>query len=106
MKQGLGLALLLASSTACMAESSLDVKRQQELTYMLKHDCGSCHGMTLKGGLGPSLLPNTLSSKGHNIESLSLIIRYGKPGTAMPPWGPVLAEEDIRWIATQLLETN
>ena len=106
MKKAVGLALLLAMSSASIAEESLDTKRQQELAYMVKHDCGSCHGMTLKGGLGPSLLSNVLESKGHNVESLSLIIRHGRPGTAMPPWGPVLAEDDIRWIATQLLQKN
>ena len=28
--------------------------RQAELTHLVKHDCGSCHGMTMKGGLGPA----------------------------------------------------
>ena len=32
--------------------AALDTARQAELLYLLKHDCGSCHGMTRKGGLG------------------------------------------------------
>lgn len=96
---GLGALLLLGPALAEPSEA-----RQNALEYMLKHDCGSCHGMTLKGGLGPSLLPEMLNQKGHTIDSLSLIISHGVPGTAMPPWGPILAEEDIRWISDQLLK--
>jgi mono/diheme cytochrome c family protein len=33
--------------------AALDTARQAELLHLLKHDCGSCHGMTRKGGLGP-----------------------------------------------------
>ena len=98
------IALLLTSQAP--ATEAPAIERQQQLSYLLKHDCGSCHGMTLKGGLGPSLLSAPLKSKGHNIDSLSLIIRHGRPGTAMPPWGPILADEDIRWIAARLLESN
>ncbi|WP_421869442.1 c-type cytochrome [Motiliproteus sp.] len=100
-RRWLGIAALLLAAPV-MAEPS--DSRQQSLAYMLKHDCGSCHGMTLKGGLGPSLLPELLQQKGHTIDSLSLIIRHGVPDTAMPPWGPILADEDIRWISDQLLK--
>lgn len=100
------LALLLVVSGVSAAQEALDPQRQQELGYVLKHDCGSCHGMTLKGGLGPSLLPELLQGKGHTVESLSVIIRSGVPGTAMPPWGPILKEQDIRWLATQLLKSD
>ena len=37
--------------------------RQAELLHLLRHDCGSCHGLTLKGGLGPPLLPATLAAQ-------------------------------------------
>jgi len=37
----------------------ISAERQTELLYLLKQDCGSCHGMTLQGGLGSSLLPET-----------------------------------------------
>ncbi|NOR41774.1 MAG: cytochrome c, partial [Gammaproteobacteria bacterium] len=56
---------LLAPQNA-MAEAAItevNATRQNELVYFLKHDCGSCHGMTLKGGLGPALLPETLSAQ-------------------------------------------
>ena len=94
--------LLLCVGTLSAATPSND--RQKSLNYMLKHDCGSCHGMTLKGGLGPSLLPQVLHDKGHTVDSVSLIIHRGVPEKAMPPWGPLLDDDEIRWLAQRLLE--
>ncbi|WP_408065686.1 c-type cytochrome [endosymbiont of unidentified scaly snail isolate Monju] len=30
-------------------------------------------------------------------------IRNGRPGTAMPPWGPILSDADIAWLVDRLL---
>jgi cytochrome c55X len=81
-----------------MAE--VDVSRQQELLYLLKQDCGSCHGMTLKGGLGPSLLPEALHGKPRDL--LVSTVLEGRPGTAMPPWRAMLTRDEARWLVTQL----
>ena len=35
-------------------------ERTAALSYLVRQDCGSCHGMTLKGGLGQSLRPAAL----------------------------------------------
>ncbi|MCO4798555.1 MAG: cytochrome c [Colwelliaceae bacterium] len=67
---------------------------------MVKQDCGSCHGMTLKGGLGPALLPENVKDK--PILFLQNTILYGRPGTAMPPWKTILTEQETLWIAKQL----
>ncbi len=93
-----GIIFLLAIANKVNAEISNH--RQQELTYMVRQDCGSCHGMTLKGGLGPSLLAKRLA----NLPDIYLIetIKHGRPGTAMPPWLPILTEEEIRWIVSWL----
>ena len=53
------IALLMASMFLQTANAEVDAARQNELLYFIKHDCGSCHGMTLKGGLGPALLPDS-----------------------------------------------
>lgn len=76
------------------------IERQKELTYMVQQDCGSCHGMTLKGGLGPSLLPERISvlPKDYLINAVT----HGRPGTPMPPWGPLLTNDEIHWIVEQL----
>jgi cytochrome c55X len=68
--------------------------------HRLLHDCGSCHGMTLKGGLGPALLPATLEGK--DVETLAAIMRDGVPGTPMPPWAFELSETDATWLAAEL----
>lgn len=73
-------------------------ERQQTLRYLLKHDCGSCHGLTLRGGLGPSLRPEALVGK--TDEILVAAILHGRPGTTMPPWKDLLSEEDARSLVT------
>ena len=82
--------------------SRLTEARQSELQHFLDHDCGSCHGMTRKGGLGSPLDPETLASKAD--ETLVAIIMDGIPGTPMPPWRPLLSEEEALWIVHQLRE--
>lgn len=88
--------------------TELSNDRQQELLHLIKHDCGSCHGMTLKGGLGTPLTSEKLKDKSH--ESLSSIITHGIKGTPMPPWKEILDEREIAWVVKQLktgsLETN
>ncbi len=74
--------------------------RQQELIHLIKHDCGSCHGMTLNGGLGSPLTAEKL--KGKSLESLSSIIMNGVEGTPMPPWKGILDKQDVVWMVKQL----
>ena len=76
--------------------------RQQQLIHMVRHDCGSCHGLTLAGGLGPALLPAALQGK--PVEYLESMILRGRAGTAMPGWEGLLSEEEARWIASRLRE--
>lgn len=85
---------LLISTSAIADEPSK--QRQNELQNMLKHDCGSCHGLTLKGGLGPALLASNLVNK--SDEFLVQTILQGRKGTAMPPWKPFLTESDAFWL--------
>lgn len=90
--------LLLSASQTVTADISTE--RQTELMYLLKQDCGSCHGMTLKGGLGPALLPETLNGKPK--ELLVTTILEGRTGTAMPPWKAMLTADEAEWITVQL----
>lgn len=77
-------------------------KRADELTRLVRQECGSCHGLTLKGGLGPALTPSTLRHK--STEAIAAIVLTGRPGTAMPPWNGLLDAEDAMWIARALKE--
>jgi len=74
--------------------------RRTEILYILKHDCGSCHGMTLQGGLGPSLKPDALEKL--TVEQVAVTINHGRPGTPMPPWKPFFSEQEANWLAQQL----
>ena len=93
----IGLSLL--SGAVFAAEP--DAQRQKELVHLVRQDCGSCHGMTLQGGLGPALLPANLADK--PAESLVATIVHGRPGTPMPPWHRFLAEDEARWIVAKLM---
>jgi len=93
-------AALVLFSLAGVADSA--VQRQVEILQLLKHDCGACHGMTLRGGLGPSLLPERL--KPFSEEQLAATILHGRPGTPMPPWKPFLTEKEALWLAGLLKE--
>ena len=90
---------LLAAATG-LAIADISTERQTELIYLLKQDCGSCHGMTFKGGLGPALLPETLNGKPR--ELLVTTILEGRAGTAMPPWKTMLTRDEAEWITVQL----
>lgn len=86
------------------AAENISPQRQQELTHLLKQDCGSCHGMTLKGGLGPALLPENLADKPNYI--LVGAIKYGRETLAMPPWDGILTTAEIEWLVVQLKQGN
>ncbi len=78
----------------------LTQQRKEQLAHMVKQDCGSCHGMTLKGGLGPTLLPEDVKDK--PLLFLKNTILYGRAGTAMPPWNAILTEQEVLWISQGL----
>lgn len=67
---------------------------------MVRQDCGSCHGMTLKGGLGPALLPAALAEK--DTEQMRFVILHGRRGTPMPPWKDFVSEAEAAWIVEML----
>jgi len=76
--------------------------RQSELIYRLRQDCGSCHGMTLKGGLGPPLLPAAIGHRSNEV--LTNVILQGVPGTPMPPWDFEISREEANWLVHRLKE--
>jgi cytochrome c55X len=96
------LALGLILVPAPVAADEPPVARQQELLYRLRQDCGSCHGLTLKGGLGPALLPSALAGK--SAEALAEVMLNGVRGTPMPPWGFEIAAGEALWLARRLMQ--
>ena len=89
--------LVLAAMLAPFwASAEIPPQRQAELRHLLKHDCGSCHGLRLTGGLGPPLTPAALDHK--PAPMLTATIRHGRPGTPMPPWSGLVSAEEARWL--------
>jgi cytochrome c55X len=89
------------TAVALAAAPAPDAARQRELLWLLKQDCGSCHGMRLTGGLGPALTPEALRTK--PAASLVATIVSGRPGTAMPPWRRFVSEAEAEWLVARLL---
>ncbi|WP_114968590.1 c-type cytochrome [Rhodoferax ferrireducens] len=99
----IGLTLPLLASAANEAGEgsvSVDGNRQKQLVTLVRQDCGSCHGLTLKGGLGPALLPEVLKDK--PAEYLKFVILQGRPHSAMPPWKRFLSDAEAEWIVFNL----
>lgn len=91
-----------AAAAAPAPETPVSPARQAELEHMVIQDCGSCHGLTMKGGLGKPITPGDLA--GFDPEGLAAIILDGVPGTAMPPWRPLISEPEALWIAEYLMK--
>ena len=94
--------IILALAASPVLAGDLPAGRAGELERLVLQDCGSCHGMTLKGGLGSDLRAEALA--GSTPEGLTEIILQGVPGTPMPPWSALLSEDEAAWIARYLLD--
>lgn len=94
--------LVLLWAAAGTSAAGPDAARRAELVSLVRQDCGSCHGLTLKGGLGPSLEPAALAAK--DAAALGFVILHGRPGTPMPPWRAHLSEAEARWIVESLMK--
>ncbi|APE30744.1 cytochrome c class I NirC [Halomonas aestuarii] len=93
-----------ALADEALADAEPSPARQAELETLLYQDCGSCHGMTLRGGLGPALPESRMNA--YSRDGLAALILSGVPGTAMPGWAGLLSERDARWLADQLQNDN
>ena len=93
------IACCVAMPQVAAGDPAVDTAR---LSNLVRQDCGSCHGLTLKGGLGKPLTAEHL--KQWDRGQLIHIILDGVPGTPMPGWRPLLTESEANWIADTLLK--
>ena len=96
------LICLVVSVSYAADATPISRERQAELHNLLLQDCGSCHGMTMKGGLGPALTADVLKTKSRQMIEVTIL--QGRPGTPMPPWNTILTKEEVRWIVDKLYE--
>ena len=101
MNRSIWLALSIMLTLPVLAASPVSSEREKELRNLMIQDCGSCHGLTLRGGLGPALLPASLQGK--SADYVSGVILDGRPASAMPGWRPLISETEARWMAELLL---
>ena len=94
------LIIFLPGLSAFSQEQVISDSRQKELKHLLVQDCGSCHGLTMEGGLGPPLLAVDMVEKPK--EWLRQVILDGIPDTAMPPWRPFVNEAEADWLVNLL----
>jgi cytochrome c55X len=95
-------ALLGAALASSAPAEEITPDQAARLEHLVTQDCGSCHGLTRKGGLGSPLTTEALD--GVDRETLATIILDGVPGTAMPPWRPLMTEAEAYWISDFLLK--
>lgn len=100
LARGVAVIWLMFLCTSVLAD--IAKPRRQELISLVRQDCGACHGMTLKGGLGPPLTSAALSGK--SSASLRAVILNGRAGTPMPPWRPFLSDAEVTWLVHALKE--
>jgi cytochrome c55X len=96
----LAVSLAVGLGAAQAQASGLTGERIAELKGFVDQDCGSCHGLTRKGGLGSPLDAQTMRQIGD--EALVATILDGRPGTPMPPWRALISEDEARWIVHYL----
>ncbi|ADZ69007.1 c-type cytochrome [Polymorphum gilvum] len=100
----LRLLLVLTLAAGPAAADGLTADHARRLEHLVVQDCGSCHGLTRKGGLGSPLTAEALAH--FEPEGIAMVILDGVPGTAMPPWRPLLSDEEALWIAEYLLKDD
>jgi cytochrome c55X len=91
---------LISMAAVAAAQGGITSARQQELHNLVVQDCGSCHGLTMKGGLGKPLLPSSLAAIPN--DALAEVILDGVKGTPMPHWRGLITEAEALWIAREL----
>ncbi len=94
------MSISFASGAVAEGSDNISEQRQVELHNLLLQDCGSCHGMTMKGGLGPALTAEALKNRPRQV--IEATISDGRSGTPMPPWNTILTKDEIRWIVDTL----
>ncbi|MCT4656358.1 MAG: cytochrome c [Cohaesibacter sp.] len=89
-------------TASALLANEFDFTTDTEMSEFVRQDCGACHGLTLKGGLGRPLLKENLEH--FDLETIEEVILDGIPDTAMPPWRGLLSEDQVRQIAKALKE--
>lgn len=94
------MSVALAGSQPAASRPAIAEVDRARLADLVVQECGSCHGLTLRGGLGRPLTREGLHDR--PLDLVRDIILDGLPGTPMPPWRPLLSEQEAAAIAEML----
>ena len=89
-----------AASKPTLSENALlairkDPARLAQGKEVFTSKCLPCHGAAGQGGIGPNLTDDYWIHGGKLTEMLT-VVTNGVADKGMPPWGPVLKEEEIQ----------
>jgi len=68
-------------------------------------NCVGCHGATLEGGIGPSLVDTTWIHGG-TLPEIQTTISKGVPEKGMLTWGPILGPEKVAQVAAFVYQSG
>lgn len=78
-----------------------DPNRIQAGQAVFQSKCVSCHGPQGQGGIGPNLTDEYWIHGGKMTEILNVVMN-GVLDKGMPPWGPVLKQDEIYSVVTYI----
>ncbi|WP_430461087.1 cytochrome D1 domain-containing protein [Thalassolituus sp. LLYu03] len=84
---------LLLGTLSAQAWAETDTAANPEAIQIYQDNCAGCHGQQRTGGMGPALLPESLSRL-KKQEALNVIL-HGRALTQMPAFGNQIAEEKL-----------
>ena len=94
------LALLACAASPLVAQNRIGTGSMKE---QYTQYCASCHGQSMEGGLGSSLIDDEWKH-GSSDDEIAKVIREGVVEMGMVPWKSVLTEEQIRGMVILIRE--
>lgn len=95
--------LLIQSLVATLLSWALFPTEARTALGTYRAYCSACHGVDLKGGLGPSLI-DTQWLHGDSDAAIEEVIRTGSSTNGMPGFGSILSDKEIRGLIIYLRE--
>ncbi len=97
------LAIALPTSSFCLPANAQAASGEGVAKQVYQDNCGACHGNTLEGGIGPSLIDDVWTN-GKTDDEVMASISVGYPEKEMPGFSDILSEDTIRSLVIYIAE--
>ncbi len=77
----------------------------EEGKQIFQTNCVACHGATMEGGIGPSLVDDEWIH-GNSKEEITAVVTEGVAAKGMPPWGPILGPEKVAKVTAFVMDAR